>query len=156
MYIQSSASLRYTLSYLFVQFGCHHIARKVFLERAVPHRDGASLFCSDRKNKYLNTLLSGLLSGFDSPRLIILSIGDENEGTSHIGFLRESGCGTSDGLCHIGSLNGYRGRIQLVKKHLGRNVVAGHRQKRDGTTGKGYQPNLVFIELLNQLADNHL
>ena len=102
---------------------------------------------------------AGILSGFGSlecPTLVVLAIGNHDDGLADAFFLGKAMCGHIDGAGNIGALGSHHRRVDARQEHLGRHIIAGDRQLHKGIACKHDKSDLIVSEVVYQILDHHL
>ena len=87
---------------------------------------------------------------------MVLAIGNDDDGASHMVLLGEALGGQVDGSSKVSALGLDEGWCGVLQEHLGRHVVAGDRQLHEGIAGKDDETYLVVGELVDQVLHQHL
>ena len=156
MDILTLASLRQFAAHLLVEGSHHGIACVILQIRAIAHRDRSTLGITDTEDKHIDALLLGYLGSLLGSILVVLTIGDHDDGSTHIVLLGKTLGGKRDGIADIGTLSLDQPRCDILQEHLCRYIITGDRQLHEGIACKDNQSDLVVAEVIYQILYQHL
>ena len=118
--------------------------------------DGSALGRAYAKDIDVHPFLGGSLCRGHCPTLVVLTVGDDEDGTTHSLLLREAVRGQLNGAGDVGALHGNHGGRDVVEEHLGRDIVASDGQLRVSIAGIDNEADFVINHIIYEAADEHL
>ena len=156
MDVSSASGLRQLAAHILVEGGHHGVAGIVLQVRAVAHGDGCALGGTDAQDIDVDAALAGLLGSLFGSRLMVLAVGDDDDGSSHVLLLGKALPCHVDGLSDVGSLALDETRVGVLEEHLRRHIVARDGQLHESLSGEHHQSYLVVGEIVHEVLNEHL
>ena len=157
MDIGTATSLGQFLTHLLVESRHDGIAR-IILHIVVCAWDGDRRSLRRSDTQHIDTHASILRSrgSLHCPTLMVLTIGDDNDGTPNAFLGGKAVSGHVDGTPYIRTLGGYHRGIDARKEHLRRYIVARDRQLHEGVACKDDESDLIVRKVVDEVLYHHL
>ena len=157
MDVGSAAGLCHLFTHLFVQSRHNGLSRLVLdVVLCAIDGNGGTLRRTDAQHEHTHSLVLGLVGSLQCPTLVVLTVGNHDDGLADALFLREAVDGHPYGGGNVRTLHADHGRVDIAEEHLGRHVVARDRQLHEGIAGKDNQSHLVVGEMVHEVFHHHL
>ena len=122
----------------------------------ISHRDRSALGVTDTQDKDIDALLLGSSRSLCSTRFVVFTIRDNDDGTTYIRLLGEALCSQVYRSTDVGALRLNQVWCNVLKEHLGRNVVARDRQLHKSIASEDNQTNLIIGKVIYKILYQHL
>ena len=155
MDIGTTAGLSQFTTHLFVKSRHHRLSCVVLQVLAIANGNGCTVWRAN--SKHIDSHASGLsiLSGLNSTSLMILTIGNHNDGLADTLLLCKAIDSHIDGSSNIGALCRYHRRRYATQEHLRTDIVAGNGQLNESITGKDNQTDLIVGKVVDKILNHH-
>ena len=157
MDIGTATSLSHLATHILVESRHHGIARVILhIIACARNGDRRTLSRSYTQHIHAHACFFGSLGSFECPTLVVLTIGNHDNGLTNTFFLCKAMRSHIDGTSNICALSGHHRWVDTRQEHLGRYIVAGDRQLHKGIACKHYQTYLIVGKMIHQVLDHHL
>ena len=157
MDIGTATSRSHLFTHIFVERRHHRLARVVLhIVGGAWNGYRRALGRTDAQHIDTHAFLLRLLSGFQSPTLVVLTIGNDDDGLTDTFLLREAMGGHIHSCCYVGALGLNESWLYAAEEHLCRHEIARDGQLHISLAGKDDKTYLVVGEMIDQILDHHL
>ena len=153
--VDTTAGLGDLTTHVLVQTTHDHIPLTVLAEGIrTRHRNRCTLRFTDTYYQHLNSRLFCTFGNCHGIVLVVLSIGDEDDGSASITLFSKATNRRTQGLTDRRSLRLNQLRFDAVKEHLRGHVVTGDRQLHERVSGEDHQTHFVVDHVVHQFGQH--